>query len=180
MHASASLKKSFPLLWSSYEPLWWLYSATRDPPVMLLLRSCMITNTEGRRGFYFVSFFWPLLTLSPMCMRGDPDVGRCWERQEHGENGGTDGRSAGSGRLCTSRSSSCCTDLFIFFHQSFSLSASLSLSLTVSRSSAGAVTPVIPLSISSLTPSFLYLSLSALTPSQEGLHVSPDNNGVRI
>lgn len=56
---------------------------------------------------------------------------------------------------------------------------SLSFSLS-HRSSAGAVTPVILLSISSLTPSFLYLFPSPLPPSQKGLHVSPDNNGVRI
>lgn len=67
--------------------------------------------------------------------------------------------------------------LICFF---FATRVSLSLSPLRCRSSAGAVTPVILLSISSLTPSFLYLFLSPLTPSQEGLHVSPDNNGVRI
>lgn len=88
-------------------------------------------------------------------------------------------RLAGSDRLRTSRSSSCCTDLFppfFFLLQSFSPSLSYRCSFHLPV----AVTPAIPLSIPTLTPSFLYLSLSPLTPSQEGLHVSPDNNGERI
>ena len=163
-----------PLLRSSYEPPGWRYSAGRDPPVMKrLLRSRVIKKDEGRIRFGFFSPP-PPRPFPHMDIRGS----RCWRTLERGAGQMAGPRGRAGCALAGPHPVALICFYFFFLHQSFSLSPSA----LRRRSSAGAVTPVIPLSVSFLTPSFLYLSpyLLPQLSSQEGLHVSPGNNGVRI
>lgn len=88
-----------------------------------------------------------------------PDVGGSVGSRSAGQLAGP----RGSGRRCSSRSSSCCSGSLCW------------LSFLPLGSSAAAVTPIIRLPIPASAPSSLHL-----LSSQEGRRVSPDDDGARI
>lgn len=132
-----------------------LHSKGSPSPVMMtLLRSCAIRKGEERR----IRFVLACLPPSPPLPYGWEVIqmladGSVWNTER------TAGQMAGLwGRAGCALAGPHPVALIFFFPPEF-LSLSFSLSALCCRSSAFAATPVILLSISSITPSFLYLSL---------------------
>lgn len=155
-------RKSFPLLQSSYQPCWCWYSSPPGEVMMLLLRSCVIKKDEER-----IRFFPYGCEVIQMLMD---------DRKQTKQPGRWLGLWGQAGCALAGPHPVAQICFFVFP----SLSRPPEFLPHGCHSSACAVTPVILLSISPVTSSFLHLPVSRLTPAQEGLHVSPDHNGARI